>query len=269
MFLNGILLTGLLASTGCLQLEQVFLLRKDGSGTLEVKYTIPNETSERVQAMLKLTREMSVAARQPVQPMHGDAFTRMLFTPQETDISETIKSYNEYGISLERIKVENRNAAYDVEFKVRFEDIAEVAKADFFEHYGLSIAKVANGNFLMYTRPVTDEPLDRAWDANNTDVLSRLTPFLNGFDFKVEFHAPGKILRTNGDQKSAYAALWHFDFVQDPNAVAELQRSRMTVLFDGIGIDNLQELSQPKAPDEAEEATDEDATEEGEPEEAG
>ena len=102
----------------------------------------------------------------------------------------------------------------------------------------------------MFTRPITEEPMDPAWDANDTDILSRVTPFLNGFEFILEIHSPGSIIKTNGERKSRYTSVWRYSFAADPNAVAELQRSRMTVLFDGTGIEDLKDFHQPRTPEE-------------------
>ena len=247
-------LLALLATTGCLQIEQILLLRKDGSGTFDVNYTIPNETSERIQAMLRLTREMALAAGDAAPAPAEDDFTRMLFKPKKSEIETLLASYREHGIRVLNLKVENRNAAYEVALKVEFDDIARVAKADFFERYGFSMVRTSKGNYLLYTRPATDEPMDPAWNANNTEALSRLTPFLNGFAFALEVHTPGRVIKTNADSRTSYTAEWEFRFAQDPNAVSELQRKRMTVLFDGTGIEELKDLHQPE-PDDAESDT--------------
>ena len=98
--INCIFLLILVATTGCLKIEQILLLRKDGSGTFEVKYTVPTETRERIKAMLKLTQEMAIAARREIQPVSEDDYTRMLFTPDQSDIKEKIASYEKYGIRI-------------------------------------------------------------------------------------------------------------------------------------------------------------------------
>ncbi|MCE9613053.1 MAG: hypothetical protein K8T26_02175 [Lentisphaerae bacterium] len=226
----------LLLAAGCIRVEQKLVLRPDASGTFEVKYEVPEETTQRIKAMLKLADELTAAGGSEVQPLAEDDFTRLVFDPEEAALRKRIESYARYGIRLDEFELLARNARRQVKFTVSFSNIAEVAKADFFPSYGFSIAKNKVGQYVLFTRPVTREPLDATWADAGPDAYKLMAPLLNGFHFQLQVQAPGRVLETNADQKEPYSAQWTYAFDTNPRALADLQRAQMTIVFDSTGL---------------------------------
>lgn len=242
-----VLVPVLLLAAGCIRVEQKLALNPDGSGTFEVTYTVPDETTQRIKSMLKLADELAAAGGGEVEPIPEDDFTRLVFDPQEDAIRRRIESYAPLGIQLNELEVDARNARRLVKIMIGFSNIADVAKADFFPSYGFSIAKNKAGQYVLYTRPITREPLDKSWAEAEQDAYKLMSPLLNGFHYELRIQTPGRIINTNADQREPYTARWLYAFDANPQALADLQRKQMTIVFDNTGL-VYPEFRQPDAP---------------------
>ena len=245
--LRALALFLVLLATGCLRVEQILALGPDGSATFEARYVVPDTTTERVKAMMRLADEMALASGGSVTSPPPDDFTYFLFRPTEDLIRARIRSYENLGIRIEDLDVTVRNAQREVEFKLFIEDIARLVEADFFKTYGFSLGRLSNGDYVFYNRPLTAEPLDRTWDPTDTEVYKLLAPLLSGFRFEFELRTPGRVLRTGADRRTTTSATWIFDFDADPQALGKLQRAQMKALFEGAGME-LPQLQQPGGP---------------------
>jgi len=231
--------------SGCIQVEQTLILREDASGSLAVKLVVPDETSDQIKAMNALAGEMARAAGEAVKPEGEDDFTQLVFSPEEKMIRDKVASYSDLGLVLEKLSVESRHGERKVALKLRFNDIVKLAQADFFSGYGFSLLRTGDGNYSLFTRPATDEPLNPDWSTSDTETQKLLAPFLRGFKFRLEVRTPGRILKTNAGQRTATTAAWTYEFDTDADAVARLQRERMQIVFDGGGL-KLPDVRQPK-----------------------
>ena len=138
-------------------------------------------------------------------------------------------------MKLEELTVRSRNAQREVEIKIDIADISRLPEADFFTHYGFSLARISNGDYVFYNRPITTEPPDGEWNPKDTEVYKLLAPLLGGFRFQLELRVPGLFKRNNATRKSGSSVAWTFDFDSDSEALSKLQRSQMKAVFDGDG----------------------------------
>ena len=234
-----------LTTAGCIRIEQKLVINSDASGSFEVTYTVPDETTQRIKSMLKLANELSEAGGETPPPPAEDDFTALLFDPQEAMLRRRIESYAPLGIHLDELEVTPRNAQREVKLTLRFDNIAEVAKADFFANYGFSLVKSSAGDYVFYTRPMTKDKLDSVWQSEDQDAYKMMAPLLGGFHFELEIQTPGTIVKaSNPDRQTPVSALWIYDFNSDQMAVANLQRKQMTIVFNSQGL-NLPEFQQP------------------------
>ena len=68
-----------LLASGCLQIKQKLTLKADGSGEFKVEYTVPDETGQRMHAMLTLADQLAAAEGGGATPPAEDDLTRLLF----------------------------------------------------------------------------------------------------------------------------------------------------------------------------------------------
>lgn len=221
-----------LLASGCLQIKQKLTLKEDGSGEFKVEYTVPDETSQRMHAMLTLADQLAAAEGGGAAPPAEDDLTRLLFDPQEPAIRQKVESYAVYGIHIEELEVLVRNTRKDVKLRVSFTNISQVAKADFFAGYGFSLLKSATGAYVIQTRPPTTGKADASW-VGNQESANLTAPLLGGFRFDFEVQTPGLILKSNADHSTPYTAQWTFDFDSNNEAMSDLQRKSMMVAFEG------------------------------------
>lgn len=241
-----------LLAAGCIRVEQKLTLNADASGKFQVTYTVPEETTQRIRAMLKLADELSEASGGVPATPAEDALTKLVFDPKEPELRTWLEAQAVHGIHIDELDVESRSARREVKMTLSFDNIAEVAKADFFARYGFSLAKTVDGQYMLFTRPATSSALDPTWIADSQDDYIMLAPLLSGFRYALEIMPPGTITKASNPQhQSPYSVQWIFDFDADHLAVANLQRKPMTVVFNAGGM-NLPEFRQSMPQDVAE-----------------
>ena len=221
---------------GCIKVQQHLVLNRDGSGTLSVKYSVPEQTVTQIKAMLKLERELAMAAGESPETFTDDQYTRLVFDPDEDRMRKKLAAFSDCGISVDELAVKSRSARRNVDLKVSFSNIADLAKADFFAGYGFSLIKAKDGNYVWIHRGdrSNDSPPPDVSDAQTVQVLS---PLLGGFSFEMTLSTPGRVLKTDAPSKTPTSATWQYDFDRDPNALWALKTRNMTVVFDGKGLE--------------------------------
>ncbi len=242
--LRGIGALIILAAAGCVQIDQKLAINPDGSGTLRIQYQVPDETTQRLRAMLKLAEELAQAGGEALLPAPSDDFLQLLMDPRESDIRKKMAAYEPLGIRIDELTVNARSGRKEVDLRVSFRDLEDLARADFFAEYGFNLVRTSPDAYTWQTRPATREPFNPEWSAEDQETYKLVAPLLGGFRYVLEVQTPGTILRTNADRHSAYLATWTFDFNADRDAVAKLQRRMMSIVWNAEGL-TLPDIRQP------------------------
>ena len=222
-------------ATGCIELKQDLELKPDGSGRLRVSYSISEHSISQLQAMLVLKEQMARISGNATPMTEEDKQAMMFLIPDETAIRKSFKKYEKYGISATELSVSTRNNRKHIYVEAHFKNIAEVAKADFFEFYGFSLLRLANNNYVFYRSPQkADGVAPPILSDKQTEKL--LSPLLGGFSVSLNVKTPGRIIKTNAHDKQRYSAIWIFEFDRDPNVLQTLQSRSMSIVFDGKGL---------------------------------
>ena len=228
--LPSLLLSGALALlAGCVKMEEVLTLKADGGGTLELKYSVAEETISRIEAMRRLAADLEAAAGQkPPAPTACD-YSRLLLNPRQADIESKLKEFEAFGVNTERLEVKTRDARRQVEIRVRFGSLAELAKTDFFQSYGFSLTRRKDGKYRLYREAHVKTPLPKNDDP---EVIKTMTPMLEGFNVLLTLHTPGRVVSANAPVRSSYSVTWRYDFDRNPNALAALENQEFEVVFE-------------------------------------
>lgn len=210
-------------------------VRKDGSGTIEVVYALPDNTAAQMKALHELQKEMIRAAGEKYVPRPVDMHFRLLMDPSDTAARELMKNYDQYGIELESYKIDVLEGRRQVRLRLRFADLAKAAGSDLFRiHWPTTLEKTDDGNYRLSVtngRPAEEPNLNFSDPA----TIKAITPILKGFKASIRINVPGEIV-TAGASHGKNSAVWTFSFSKDPRAFSAYKAARMSILFKGEGL---------------------------------
>lgn len=216
----------LLASAGCIKVDQTLTLEKDGSGTIDLTYSMSEQNLARWQDM--------------ANGMFGSdaGGTAMPFDFTDQDIRDDFKEFEKDGVVLQSIRSETRNGWKTRRLLIGFKSLAGVAKTGFLANRDISLVKDASGNYV-FTQKAGGAgnlpPEIAAMTEPPADML--FLDMMQGFKAALRVKTPGLILETNAPQKSDREAAWTFDIDRDPDALRKIQKTSLRIVFDGKGLD--------------------------------
>lgn len=240
----GILLLAF-AATGCIRLEQELTIREDGSATLEIDYSIAEQSVQQFKGLLKLEEQLAAVNESPPAVGPGTELTRLFLNPDEADLRKAFKTYEPMGMTVTKLEVTTRNARQEIKMEAQIADLAKIAEADFFRAYGFSLQRTEDGNYVLHRDAALK---DRTAVPNYADQETTriLTPLMGGFTVSLGVRTPGRIMKTNAAKRSLYSAQWVFEFDTDPNVISNLQLQPFSVVFEGSDM-TLPTIQAPKA----------------------
>lgn len=217
---------------GCIKSDMTITLNADGSGVLEASYEISEVAVSQVKEMNKV-REMMTKINVTNESFDlSHPVAAALFDPEEASLRRAFARYSGNGITIEKLRVDKRDQWRSVVIKLPFNNITNVAKADFYPDYGFSLIKRKDGNYLIRRR--SEASGNGIAGILNTSASSKLiSSVLSGFKVVVKVVVPSKVLDSNANTKGLYSAVWSFDYDKDVNAFTALQNQDFTVMFDG------------------------------------
>lgn len=226
----------LVLATGCIKLQEELIIKDNGSGTLELNYSIAEQMVTQIQAMNKLRAELDArAASNVVQKASTTDWTRLLFDPQKDELAARLKEYEPLGITTEKVEIKSRDIRRTVNVKVRFNSLDGLIKTEFFREFGFSITKHPSGAYIFERAAATGTETVRP-DFSNPDTARMVNPLMSGFNVSLSISTPGRIIETTGATAGPYTTTWTYDYDQNPNALAALRNQRFRVAFDGTGL---------------------------------
>lgn len=229
----AIIVLTLFTLSGCIDLQQTLTLTGNGSGKYELAYSISDESINNYKSMRELTgtlREHAGALGISTENSQDEShYLDLLLNPDEAVIRKAIESQASYGLKLEKLTLEVRDAVRFVRLVVAFKNINDLAKAPWFEEHGFSLIK-QQGAWLFYRPPESgNNPIPALTDK---DEIQALTPVLHGFHVASTFRAPGRVLKSTGSAEPPFNVSWTFDFDRNVNALSALQNQQLQVLFE-------------------------------------
>ncbi len=221
-------------STGCLKCDILLELSPDGSGSLESTYSVTESATAQLKAMLKLSQQLGQIST-GVQADPKDPEMMIFLDPNEGRIRKKLAKYKKYGLTLDKLRIKSRNARHTVDIKLKFEDIAKVAQADFFSDIGFSLYRRKSGDLVFFRHNLNAGNPNKELLAS-TDAQEMIAPILEGFDVNVKVLTPGRVLDSNAHTRSVRSATWSFDQDKDPSAFQKLQSQEYIILIESTGI---------------------------------
>jgi hypothetical protein len=229
-------MAGILLAAGCVQVEQLLVVNRTGSGSYELRYALAEETVDQIKAMFLLKDQVGIGPAATVALAGDDERVRAFFDPDEAKLRRILQAYASYGVTVERLTVETRRGIREVRLKANVNRLSTLAASDLFPEYGFSLRKTQEGN-IEFSRKPPKAGEDDPFDVTDPDVMKQLAPFLGGFRVVTKVQVPGEILTSNANSASRYTGAWTYDYDKNANAVLRLQREPLQILFDGRGVE--------------------------------
>lgn len=222
----------LLTSTGCLKGDLLLDITKDGSGSIEVNYSISENAISQLDALSKLSIQLdTVSGRQPAVLLK-DPDMMLFLRPEEDKIRKRLAVYQKNGITIDRLRVNSNNSIRNVDLRLKFLNITDVARADFFPDAGFSLYKNDKGNYIFLRKSMSESGRGKT-TLLNPDMQKLAAPVTEGFSVSIKVHTPGRVLESNAHDKGVASATWTFDQERDPAAFQKLQNQEFAILIEG------------------------------------
>ena len=232
---------------GCVKLNLTLVIRETGAGTIQIGYSIAEQTVAQLEAMRRLEKNLRETARADSPSPAQEDYTRLLFNPVKDEIVSLLKEYEKFGITTEKVEVRSRDMRREVEVRVRFADLAKLAQTGLFRQYGFALRKDQKGNYVL-SRPAQNPRPGGEPKPVDPETAKQLNPLLGGFSVTLTVHTPGPVLKATAPASSPSSVTWSFEYDRDPNAILAIQDQDFAVVFDGQGL-NLPEISLAPQPD--------------------
>lgn len=217
--LLGIAILPLLS--GCIEVEQTLVLKKDGSGVVHLNYAISDERAEQ----MEMLNETFYADDE------GSGGEPLSLNFTEEDIRRDFREFEPYGVRLESVKTTKRDGWTYRNLVISFRDLKGLAQTGFLANRNVSLVRNAKGDYVFTqagggaSGAVPQYPAD--------PFTQRL---FEGFRAVINVRTPGKILQTNAQRKTQDTATWIFDLDEDPEAVQNVQAVAIQIVFAGKGL---------------------------------
>ncbi len=221
---------------GCIKADPVLELNRDGSGTIELKYSILEKTIEQFRAMHTLREELDKVSGKETALGPSEQYAKVFMDATESGLRGILKKYEANGLTVRKLKIEARNVSREVTLKLEFDDLARLAKCDLFQMYGFNLRIDDDGHYL-FERPAARKPVPEDKALTDERRVKILREILGGFRvaFRAEF--PGRVLASNATQRGGRSVMWAFDFNEDPRSFAAIQTGVLQAKFESGGID--------------------------------
>lgn len=227
-------LVAVLALSGCIRLDQTLSLNKDGSGTFDVRYGMTEQTIGQLEMMSKMAEQMGEQA---------EGSDEMPFEFDEAAVREKFAADKPEGVELVSVSTETLDGWKYVDMKMTFTDLNALSKTEQFGDNDFSIAKGADGNYVISQRAASEEDMAGAGGAPGGDdamaegTMAQMAPMFAGLRMVTRVEVPGDIVETNATETEGRKASWVFDIDKDPAVLGKLQNANLKLVFKGDGVE--------------------------------
>jgi hypothetical protein len=227
----GIMALALIVA-GCVKVDQTITLNKDGSGTLDMRYGMSEQTIAQLEAMQQMSQGMGGEA---------DVEDESPFEFDEAQVREDFESSKPEGIELVSLKSETVGGWKYIDMTISFDDLEALKRTEFFEDSNLSLTRDGEGNYVL-TQTSGDDAVGDMGDmggegeAMQAQMMQQMAAMFAGLCIETSVVVPTRIIDSNATEVAGNKASWVFDIDQDPAVLTKLENTVMRVVFAGEGL---------------------------------
>ncbi len=220
---------------GCIKLDQTLTLNEDGSGTLDLRYGMAEQTIAQLEAMEKMSQQGETA---DIEVEEGSPFDF-----DEAEIRENFEQDKPEGVELVSVASEVVDGWKYMQMRLSFKDLEALKRTEFFEDSDLSIRRDDDNNYVLLQKTGADEAgIGDAPDGDGDDpmaaaMMEQMAAMFAGLRIANSVVVPSKILESNATSVDGNKATWVFDIDEDPSILSKLNSMDLRMVFAGEGVD--------------------------------
>ncbi|HOX05014.1 MAG TPA: hypothetical protein PK280_01325 [Planctomycetota bacterium] len=228
----------LLATGGCIKLDQEVTLKADGSADVKTVYGM----SEQAIAQLEAMKEM--AKKNPNMKMQS---TGPELSFDEAKIREEFQKQAAEGVELKSCKVETKDGWKFATIEIACKDLGAASKAGRAtgNKGGFSLTKNADGNYVLDLGGAKElgGDNDKLTPEQKAQQQQMAKAMMAGMRVAMKFNLPGDVLETTSLEKSGRSASLVLDISDDKffEKSEQMGKKGAQVIFSGKGL-NLKEF---------------------------
>jgi len=215
-----------IAAAGCVQAEQEFTLKADGSSEVKFHYAMSEQSIAQMEAMQK------AAQNNPNAKVSGG----MSF--DEKSIRETFERQKAAGVELKSLKVESKDGTRHVHAEATCKDLGAAGKAASGDKpSAMSLVKNADGNYVMTLGG--GQLGGMGGDKVPEEQKAVAKAMMAGFKVVVKVTLPADLVESNATKTDGRTASWVLDIADEKffDAMEKLGKEGLRVTFKGAGLD--------------------------------
>jgi len=222
---------------GCIKLDQTLTLNKDGSGTLDIRYGMAEQTIAQLEAMERMSQ-------QDAKDSGTDVDEGSPFDFDEAEVREKFEQEKPEGVELVSVGSEVVDGWKYMKMRLSFTDLEALKRTDFFEDSDLSIHRDDDGNYVLMQKTGADDTGigdapggEDAEDPMAAAMMEQMAAMFAGLRISTSVVAPSEILESNATSVDGNKATWVFDIDKDPTVLSKLNGMDLKMVFSGDGVD--------------------------------
>ncbi len=215
--MRKLLVTGLLALpffAGCIQVEETITLNADGSGTMELSYSVAEEQA----AMM----ESAVSGEEALDAGEDFSFSA-------DAIRQQFKEMEFEGVELLRADSSVQNGRRHISMAVKFNSLSALAETPLLSERKVSLKKTGEGEYTFSQKANTAAISPES----GAEMAAFMQSMLQGLKVEIRVKAPGPITASNATETRGNEARWVFDIATNPNALSMIQNLDVQLSFKG------------------------------------
>jgi len=213
--------------SGCLKVDQTLTINKDGSGQMEMSYSMQESTIRQMEAMSQM---------EAAQGEEGSGSGAEQFEFNEEALRKQFAGAEERGIKVESIDSKTESGWRTMHVKLSFKDLSALAGTEMMEDNVFSLKKNAKGNYVLVQK-TGEEGAEAGDEAMPPEMMAQMAPMFAGMRIVQRVKVPGKVVSTNATENDGSTASWIFDIDKDPAVINKIQNLKMEIEFEGSGLD--------------------------------
>jgi hypothetical protein len=216
-------------ASGCLRLESTLTLEDNGTGRLEIQYTLPDPTITQMQAVFQLQDDLIRATGGT--PEKQVSIERILANPDTASLRRALRARLPKGVTLEQAFVDQRRGNRRIRVTLAFNKLATLAASDLFKKTGMVVKQQNDGSTLVSVPPM-NKARERIVSPTTRPEETTLVDNPAG-DLRVQFRVRvnGRIHETSAHRRSRQTISWVFDQSTDERALVRLQNATFTLRY--------------------------------------
>lgn len=220
---------------GCLNMTAALRLDPDGSGELDLTYSVSSRFAQELSVFGRL-QEQTLPPGMPDQagsrPLF-DMVDRFRFDPASARLNFLLPAG---AVALHETEHEFRKARKQITVKLGFTSLADLAGTRFFAGYRFRVRQVSADTYALEIRAPDGVDLPGQVQDLELDTQKTLEALLAGFAATISVSVPGDIREADSARIDGRTAIWAFDFDEDPRAAELAATTTYHIVFSAPGL---------------------------------